>query len=94
MLERYTTTTAAQRRVDILTRLGVDLKGAPSKAWLPVLTKAAGNFDPAISRNALQVIEDLTGEYDCLALDELAPGARGQALSAFFQDHGIVAGAD
>lgn len=94
LFERLSSMTAVQRRAEVLMQLGVKLNGPPRKAWLPVLMKAAVSFDPAVCANALQLIEDVTGEYDCLTLQDLSPGVRQRALSAFFQDRGIALGTD
>lgn len=79
-------------RAEILRRLDVKLPGKPGRSWLPALVDAAASYDPAVARNALLLIEDVTQEYGCEAFHYIPPDVRRRALAAFCRDRGLLPG--
>jgi len=77
-------------RFRVLQKLGVKLGSKPDRNCLPQLQAAAASADPAISRNALELIEQISGEYGCLGLDSLPPVFRERALHVYFQDQHLI----
>lgn len=89
VLKRLSAMSEIQMRAYVLRALGVQLADRTAQAWIPTLKEAALSFDPAVSQNALMLIEDITGEYGCYDLHYPSPTEREQALSAYLHDRGI-----
>ncbi len=75
-----------QMRSHLLGLLGVELSGEPGKAWIGRLSQAALSFQTPIARNALRLIELVSGEYGCGMLTIFRRGQREAALKLFLSN--------
>jgi len=90
LLLEFATMSELQIRVRLLRELGVVLPQEP-KAHLEAVVKAAGDFDTAISRNALQLLEAATGETGLVELETLPALVKVRAIASFLADRGLTA---
>ena len=88
-LESLSTAGETELRAFLLRARNYELEGEPGRAWLPELMAAALNCEREIARNALMLIEELTGEYGCAELLSLRRSYRRKALAAYVRDRRI-----
>ncbi len=89
ILVKVAAMSAVQRRQYVLGRYGIHLKGKPNKSWLPALVRAAGHYDSAVSRTALNLIDDVTGQTGALAIFSYQYYRRERIARAWLADRGF-----
>lgn len=81
------TSSLAAARALVLAAHGITLHGRDGRGWLPVLARAALSLHPAVARNALALIEQITGATGLREkVAVLPPAQREAALAAFGLD--------
>ncbi len=89
ILVKVAAMSAVQRKQYVLGRHGIHLEGKPNKAWLPVLVRVAGHYDSAVSRTALNLIDDVTGQTGALAIFSYQYYRRERVTRAWLADRGF-----
>lgn len=86
LLKRLGSLSEMEMRAQVLREWGMELAGTPGRAWLPALRQAALRSDPAVAKNALFLLEEISGAFGCIEFYHFAPALRARALEAFFKD--------